>query len=133
MNGLRQSGGFTIETPTMQAIRDEFDGGSATEADVAATIARTQERSGYLLDPHTATAVHVAERSMTGSPMIVLGTAHPAKFPDAVEAASGVVPTLPAWLAGIMDAKENFTVLPSDLKMVEDHIARHTMAARQGV
>ena len=133
MSGLRQSGGFAIDAATMQAIRDEFDGGSATEAEVAATIARTHERSGYLLDPHTATAVYVAGRSMTGSPMIVLGTAHPAKFPDAVHAASGIVPALPAWLAGMMDAEETFTVLPSDLKMVEDHISRHTMAARQGV
>jgi threonine synthase len=133
MSGLRQSGGFAIEAATLQAIRDDFDGGRATETDVAATIARTYERAGYLLDPHTATAVHVAERRLTGSPMIVLGTAHPAKFPDAVERASGVAPALPEWLSGLMDAKETFTVLPSDLKMVEDHISRHARAARQGV
>jgi threonine synthase len=89
--------------------------------------------AGYLLDPHTATAVHVASRHVTDSPMIVLGTAHPAKFPDAVQAASGVLPALPEWLSGLMQAEEKYTVLPSDLKMVEDHVSRRTRAARQGV
>jgi threonine synthase len=62
--------------------------------------------------------------------MIVLGTAHPAKFPAAVEAACGVAPVLPAWLSGLMQADEKFTVLPSDLKMVEDHISYRARAAR---
>jgi threonine synthase len=133
MSGLRQSGGFAIEAGTMQAIRRDFDAGRATETEVAATIAHTMEHAGYLLDPHTATAVHVAERSMGASPMIVLGTAHPAKFPDAVRDASGITPALPARLSALMDAEERFTVLPSDLKMVEDHISRRARAARQGV
>ncbi|MGB5798485.1 MAG: threonine synthase, partial [Mesorhizobium sp.] len=59
-----------------------------------------------------------------------LGTAHPAKFPVAVEAASGVRPALPAWLGGLMSAEERFTVLPSDLKMLEDYVSRHTRAVR---
>jgi threonine synthase len=63
--------------------------------------------------------------------MIVLGTAHPAKFPAAVEAACGVTPALPAWLADLMQADEKFTVLPSDLKMVEDYISHRARAAHQ--
>ncbi|TIT19094.1 MAG: threonine synthase, partial [Mesorhizobium sp.] len=63
-------------------------------------------------------------------PMVVLGTAHPAKFPAAVEAASGITPALPAWLGALMTADEKYTVLPSDLKMVEDYVGRHTRAAR---
>jgi threonine synthase len=62
--------------------------------------------------------------------MVVLATAHPAKFPAAVEAACGVAPALPDWLAGMMDATERYTVLPSDLKMVEDYISRRARAAR---
>jgi threonine synthase len=133
MNGLKQSGGFTIDTPTLSAIRGDFDAGRASMAETAQTIGRTLKASGYLLDPHTATAVHVASQQLTESPMIVLATAHPAKFPDAVKAASGVFPALPEWLSGLMDAEERYTVLPSDLKMVEDHISRHARAARQGV
>ncbi|MER9018815.1 threonine synthase [Mesorhizobium sp. M0898] len=131
MNGLKQSGAFTIEAGEIAKIRSEFDAGRATMDEVAATIRTTLAASGYLLDPHTAAAVHVAAGKGAGEvPMVVLGTAHPAKFPAAVEAASGVSPALPAWLGGLMSAEEKYTVLPSDLKMVEDYLGRHTRAAR---
>jgi len=133
MNGLKQSGGFAIGSTTLSAIRTDFDANRASMAETAATIRDTLGASGYLLDPHTATAVHVAAKNHGGSPMIVLGTAHPAKFPDAVEAACDVRPALPGWLAGLMNAEEKYTVLPSDLKMVEDYVSRHARAARQGV
>jgi threonine synthase len=61
--------------------------------------------------------------------MVVLATAHPAKFPAAVMAASGVSPALPAWLGGLMAAEEKYTVLPSDLKMVEDYVGSRARAA----
>ncbi|MER8578633.1 threonine synthase [Mesorhizobium sp. M1423] len=131
MNGLKQSGAFTIEAGEIAKIRSEFDAGRATMDEVAATIRTTLAVSGYLLDPHTAAAVHVAAgKAAGGVPMVVLGTAHPAKFPAAVEAASDVSPALPAWLGGLMSAEEKYTVLPSDLKMVEDYVGRHTRAAR---
>jgi len=132
MAGLKQSGAFTIEAPTLKAIRAEFDAGRASSEEAAATIKQTLTTSGILLDPHTATAVAVARRQKTTCPMVVLGTAHPAKFPAAVQAASGVKPALPAWLSGLMKAQEGYAVLPSDLKMVEDHLSRHARAARQG-
>ncbi|MER8384715.1 threonine synthase [Mesorhizobium sp. M0166] len=131
MDGLKQSGAFTIEAGEIARIRSEFDAGRATMDEVAATIRTTLAASGYLLDPHTAAAVHVAAGKVAGEvPMVVLGTAHPAKFPAAVEAASGVSPALPAWLGGLMSAEEKYTVLPSDLKMVEDYLGRHARAAR---
>jgi threonine synthase len=133
MAGLKQSGGFAIEAGTLSAIRADFDAGRSDQAETAETIARTLEASGYLLDPHSATGIRVAQAHRTGSPMIVLATAHPAKFPDAVAAACGVTPALPDWLAGMMQKPEKFTVLPSDLKMVEDYLSRHARAARQGV
>jgi threonine synthase len=99
--------------------------------EAAATIRATLAGSGYLLDPHTATAMHVANLHAAGDvPMIVLGTAHPAKFPSAVEEACGIAPALPEWLSGLMEREEKYTVLPSDLKTVEDHIGRLTRAAR---
>lgn len=131
MAGLKQSGAFTIETAEMARMRAEFDAGRADMDEVAATIRSTLESSNYLLDPHTAAAVHVAAgKADDAVPMVVLGTAHPAKFPAAVEAACGVSPTLPAWLGSLMSADEKYTVLPSDLKMVEDYVSRHSRAAR---
>jgi len=131
MDGLKQSGSFTIEPQALAGIRAEFDAGRTTMAEAAETIRTTLQTNGYLLDPHTATAVHVAkEKAVRETPMVVLATAHPAKFPAAVESACGVTPALPDWLAGMMDAEERFTVLPSDLKMVEDYISRRARATR---
>jgi threonine synthase len=131
MAGLKQSGAFTIEPCEIARMRTEFDAGRADMDAVAATIRSTLETSNYLLDPHTAAGVHVAAGKADGAvPMVVLGTAHPAKFPAAVEAACGVSPALPAWLSHLMTADEKYTVLPSDLKMVEDYVSGHSRAAR---
>ncbi len=131
MAGLKQSGAFTIEAKALADIRSEFSAGRADMDETAATISATLKNSGYLLDPHTATAVHVAAGlPRSDVPMVILGTAHPAKFPAAVEAASGIEPGLPNWLSGLMERNERFTVLPSEIKMVEDYISRRTRAAR---
>jgi threonine synthase len=133
MGGLKQSGAFTIPDATLGAIRGDFDAGRATMTEVARTISATYEGAGYLMDPHTATGVHVAAQAgASGTPMIVLGTAHPAKFPAAVEAAAGVSPPLPGWLGDLMERKETFTVLPASLELVKDHVERRSRAARQG-
>ena len=129
MSSLKQSSGFRIDDTGIGAIRAEFDAGISTMKETAETIRNTLKSSGYLLDPHTATAIHVSENAEKTTPMIVLGTAHPAKFPDAVRAACGVTPQLPEWLADLMQRHEKFTVLSSDLKTVEDHIGRLSRAA----
>ncbi|KAA3450627.1 threonine synthase [Mesorhizobium sp. SARCC-RB16n] len=130
MAGLKQSGAFTIEAQEIAGMRSEFDAGRADMEEVADTIRSTLTNSNYLLDPHTAAAMHVAAGKAGAVPMVVLGTAHPAKFPAAVAAASGVSPALPAWLGGLMTFEEKYTVLPSDLKMVEDYVSRRARAAR---
>ena len=131
MDGLKQSGSFTLEKRTLDAIRREFSAGRSTMDETAATIRETLEKTGYLLDPHTATAVRFASSMQRSpAPAVVLATAHPAKFPAAVEAACGVSPALPAWVGDLMTRRERYTVLPSDLKMVEDHINRHARAVR---
>jgi len=126
MSSLKQSGAFTIDETTITVIRDSFDAGRADMAAVASTMAAELANSGYLLDPHTATAVHVAASASSASPIIILGTAHPAKFPDAVEQATGVRPGLPAWLNDLMSRPEKFDVLPSDVKLVEDYVESGT-------
>lgn len=131
MQSLGQSGAFQIEEPTLHAIREDFDAARCSMAEVDAEIAGTLARTGYLLDPHTATAMHVS-RSFEShdAAMVVLATAHPAKFPDAVQKASGMRPSLPAWCGNLMERTEKFTVLPSDQKILEDHIGRMTRTAR---
>ena len=130
--GLKQSGAFTLDEATLMKIRDEFDAGRATVAEAADTIRETLHRNAYLLDPHTACAVHAAARFASAeTPTVVLATAHPAKFPSAVEAACGVRPALPAWLADLMNREESYARLPSDLKMVEEYVGERARAAQE--
>ncbi|MCL6706215.1 threonine synthase [Pseudomonas sp. R2.Fl] len=129
MDGLKQSGGFEIKEPALKAIRKGFRAGKATEKQVAATIRETLKETGYLLDPHTACGVHVAKKhEKPNTPMITLATAHPAKFPKAVQAASGIDPALPSWLGDLMDREERFTVLDAELKTVETFVGEHARA-----
>ena len=121
MASLDQSGAFDIPPAALTKIRQEFAAGAASEADTAGEIARTWRECEYLLDPHTAVAVHVARKNLArdpSTPMVALGTAHPAKFPDAVRAATGVSAPLPAHLADLFERQERFDVLPNDEQTV---------------
>ena len=91
--------------------------------------------AGELVDPHTAVALAVADRDTTDTtvPNIVLSTAHPAKFPDAVEAACGQRPLLPAWLDGLMTKSEHMKVMKNDQSEVERFVLSVSRAAKQGV
>jgi threonine synthase len=129
MQGLGQSNGFTVPDAALASIRAEFGAGTTDEHRTRTTIAETFELSGYLLDPHSAVGVGVANRVLsTTVPMVTLSTAHPAKFPDAVRAASGVEPPLPLWLADLYDRVERYDTLPNDGDAVRDYILARTRA-----
>ena len=134
MAALKQSGAFTIEAPTLARIRDEFDASAVAEDAVAAEIGRTWREAEYLLDPHTAIAVAAARARLArdpATPVVALSTAHAAKFPDAVEAASGTRPELPPHLCGLFDREERFTVLPNDADAVAAFLEREARAVRE--
>ena len=130
MQSLAQSGAFTVPDHALARIRNVFAAGQVNEVGIAATIAETNSECGYLLDPHTAVGVAVANHQLDTNPepMITLATAHPAKFPDAVHAATGIEPALPLWLADLNDREERFDVLPNDQAAVEAHIRARTRA-----
>jgi threonine synthase len=130
MANLKQAKAFDIEPSALEAIRRDFAAGRASLEETSAAIADTHRTTGLVIDPHTATGVHVAQEFADGrAPMVVLATAHPAKFPDAVKSACGIDPVLPSWLFDLMDREERFETLPADIKAVEDHILRHVRAA----
>jgi threonine synthase len=134
MASLAQSRSFTIAAPALAEIRARFTADRADEDETAATIRAAQREAGYLMDPHTAVAVAVAEKEPRDPtvPMVVLSTAHPAKFPDAVKAASGITPPLPDWLGDLNTRPERATVLPPDQPAVETFITAASRAAREG-
>jgi threonine synthase len=132
MDSLRQSGSFTVPAGALAGIRERFTAGRTDEAETAATIRTTLDRSGYLLDPHTAVGVHVAQPLLGGeAPVVTLATAHPAKFPAAVQAASGIEPALPSWLSDLYERQERLTVLDNSQEQVEAFILAHTRALEE--
>lgn len=133
MSSLQQSGRFSLQAKALAAVRDSFDAERADETETAAAIRTAWRECGDLIDPHTAVAIAVAERlgSDPGVPSIVLSTAHAAKFPDAVKAACGVRPDLPAWLDGLMTKPEQIEVIANDATAVERFVRSVSRAAKE--
>ena len=132
MGALKQAGEFEIAGPALAAIRADFDASRASEAECAAEMSRVYRQSGVTLDPHTAVGVHAARAALKAdpaTPVVALGTAHPAKFPDAVEAATGERPRLPPHLAAILEKPERVSVLPNDAATVARFVRDRARAA----
>jgi threonine synthase len=134
MASLAQSGRFSLSSEALSRIRALFNADRADEGETAATIRTTLRETSRLIDPHTAVGLAVAEKETRNPamPMIVLGTAHPAKFPDAVEAACGVRPGLPDWLSDLPERPERATAMPVDQSAIEKFILAASRAAREG-
>jgi threonine synthase len=122
---------FKIPADALNAIRKLFSAGRADESETAATIRTLHKANAYVLDPHSAVGVAVA-RKFKGegkSAIVSLATAHPAKFPEAVDAAIGVRPQLPAPLADLGARRERVTRLPASVDAVARFVAENTRAA----
>ncbi|MEP7113728.1 MAG: threonine synthase [Ilumatobacteraceae bacterium] len=126
---FRSSGSLSIEADQRSEYIDGvFTAARLDDSETLEVIHRTHAATGMLLDPHTAVAVGAVERlrhSVTG-PIVTLATAHPAKFPDAVERATGIRPQLPAHLADLMERPEYITHLPNDVGEVERFVEANT-------
>lgn len=131
MASLKQSGSFDVSEKTMKNISAEFAAGACGEDETSAQINETLMQCSYLVDPHTAVGLHVANQHLeTETPMITLATAHPAKFPDAVKAASGVYPDLPKRMGDMMAREERMTVLPNEINKLEAFIEERSRATK---
>jgi threonine synthase len=118
---MLKAGGFGLSDAALDGLRRGFASGRADEAETAAEIARMRAATGHVVDPHTAVGLKAARdcRGDRATPMVTLATAHAAKFPDAVEAACGVRPALPARMADLHQRPERITRVPDDLGAVE--------------
>ncbi len=125
MEELRQ-GGFDLSQGALGYLQENFASGRASEEETLATIAGTLASSTELLCPHSAVGVKVANEHRTAEvPMITLATAHPAKFPAAVEQASGIHPPLPPRMSDLYDRPERVTRIANDLAAMKDYIRGH--------
>ena len=124
MAGFAERRHLSVPGEALGRARELFDALRVDEDETAATIAGLQHTTGTLIDPHTAVGVHAgrALRLDPAIPLVALATAHPAKFPDAVQRATGMTPPVPARLADLFHRPERFAVLPNDLAAVQAHI-----------
>jgi len=124
MAEFRETKRLCVSEDELARARELFDAGSADEDETGATMAEVLRTTGTLVDPHTAVGLHVGRacRLDPAIPMVALATAHPAKFPDAVRAATGTQPEVPPQLAGLLERPERYAVLPNDAAAVQAHI-----------
>ena len=116
MNELKTNGGFALSQGVMDALRENFDSGRVRESETSAEITHSLAAHAELLCPHSAIGTKVADRLRdANTPMITLATAHPAKFPDAVEAATSVRPPLPPRMSDLFERDERVTRVDNNL------------------
>lgn len=126
MEELRKTGAFRLSQGELGQLRELFGAYSVGEDETEMTIRGVFEEAGMLVDPHTAVAIAASEHEALGAtPMVVLSTAHPAKFPDAVKRACGRVPEQPERLKLKLGQNERCTVLPAEFSAVADFIVGH--------
>ncbi|MGB1502150.1 MAG: threonine synthase [Ilumatobacteraceae bacterium] len=120
---FRSSGTLEVEEANFRTwISSTFSAERVDDDETLAEIGRVYRDSGMLIDPHTATGTAAARRSRSNGATVCLSTAHPAKFPDAVEKATGIRPELPPELGDLMQRTERISDLPADLAAVSDFV-----------
>lgn len=121
MQAFRTTGRMPVPDAVWHRARTVLHGFRLDDAGTEAEIRRLYETCGYLADPHTAIGIAAARahRCPAGAPIVAMATAHPAKFPDAVEKATGIRPPLPPRMADLFEREERFTVMPNELGAVE--------------
>ena len=123
---FREIGTVSVDDARLAAAHEKFDAARLDDDGTQRVIREIYDTTGELLDPHSAIGVDAARqcRGDRSVPMISLATAHPAKFPDAVQAATGVHPALPDRMAGLFDRDEKFATLPNDITAVQDFVRK---------
>jgi threonine synthase len=124
MGDFRKAGRMTAPQQSWKQVETLFAAAAFDDTATLAAMGDLYKRTGELIDPHSAIGIAAAEAKRTDPeiPIIALATAHPAKFPDAVQRATGRRPDLPDHLADLYDRPERMTVLPNDLERVKDFV-----------
>jgi threonine synthase len=127
MADFRATGHMAVPAAAWHQAGELFHGFAVDDEGTLAEIRATQAATGYLADPHTATALAAVRAGrMAHVPTVVAATAHPAKFPDAMRAAVGLVPPLPAHLLNLYDRPERYDLVAADLGVVEARLRAFT-------
>ncbi|MFT8516562.1 MAG: threonine synthase [Acetobacter persici] len=123
MTNFRTSGHMDVPAEAWETARTLFSGLALDDAATEAEIKGLHDRSGYLADPHSAIGIAAGRRFReAGVPMVAMATAHPAKFPDAMVAATGIRPALPVHLADLYSREERYRTVPATADAVKDAV-----------
>jgi threonine synthase len=129
VQAFRRDRALPKDPQAWRRARGLFSGHRVDDEATLRTIGETYARSGQLIDPHTAIGVAAARAELAAddgaAPVIALGCAHPAKFPDAVERATGIRPALPPGLGDLLERRERITVLPNEAGAVARYLRAH--------
>ena len=126
MQQVRRAGQATVPAERFASLGDVWTSRRTDDPATLEVIGKTYRDTGRLIDPHTAVGLAAAQELRTeGEPTVVLATAHPAKFPDAVKQATGIAPDLPDSMSDLHERAERCTVLDNDLAAVRRHIEEH--------
>ena len=121
--GFARSGVIELDPTLHELVRADFEAAWRPDTDVMSTIAAAYQTTGVVLDPHTAVAWSVADERPSDRPVVVVATAHPAKFGDVVARATGTEPALPEPLASALEAPERITTIDADMDALERVLA----------
>ena len=125
MRGFESGGTLRLTNSQRQAVAGLFAGESVDGDDMALAMRWAHERAGQVIDPHTAIGLAAAQRYRGDAPVVTMATAHPAKFGDAVERATGLRPPLPARVGDLFAREERYVSLPATLEAVGGYVAAH--------
>ena len=122
MEKLKNEGGYSLGEKEISHIKSDFSASTISDRSTKETLKRVYKENQVLIDPHTATAFKSAEIHSTGEEMLVLGTAHPCKFPESVKEATGVEPKIPESIKNILNKKESYAKLDDNIDVIKSHI-----------
>jgi threonine synthase len=117
---------LTLPKPVLTELQRRYLAASGNDDETRAAIALVRKQWGTILDPHTAVGVAASLKLGLKGPVILLGTAHPAKFPEAITQAIGIAPEIPPKLASLMALEERYTVLPNEVDTVRTFVLERT-------
>jgi len=122
MSGIKKEGKYIIPEDKMKKIEKDFISASINENEVLDIIKEVHTKHNIVLDPHSAIGFGALKKVNIEGNNVVLATAHPCKFPEAIDKAIGTKPSLPDGLKHVMDEKENYDIISNNLSETKKHI-----------
>jgi len=122
MTGIKEKGKYIIPKEKLDKIKKDFLSASMNEAEIFNVIKETYKKYKVILDPHSAIGLGALKKINMNGNNVVLATAHPCKFPDAINRSINIKPNLPNELMHVMSEKENYDIISNNLSKIKQYI-----------